>query len=514
MAPHSRQQGHEQGAASERRVRPGGAAGEQAESLAPATDLGLAWQASGLSHPAAGSLRRSAISALQQARGNDAVQRALGPMAAALLQRQEAPAGPAAAPAADLASFMSQTYSLTNHHPSTGVGLFDAAYNPVAGDLTISLKVCFDFRSGDPADANFVATVGGPAAAAAFTPDQFQWSATEMETWQSRALGDMEGVWSNRHSFHSTRPGFEALPTVRVNVDVVPVPIARRDEAHYVVQVFKWPVEPGRSEFINDPAAGATQSTGEFHESGDNGITDPDESHFVRDTGTRARYGDADTANPGQVFFDVSQSALRPADRAAVQNLGQTLGRADMPPFDVTVTGRASADGQIDANRALSENRAREVSNELVASGAKRQPTIVAAGEDGATATPDFRRAEIEIGNFESDQRTVVHEFGHMIGLDDEYPAADGAASRTVGQEVQHSDLAENLIPGQQPILAHHSENVMSNGEVVRPHHYVTFLEALGQMTSSANQWDVGPAVPSAGPGDFPVPDPDAPVTV
>jgi|GEM_PF-2788415 len=488
----------------------------QSEQLAPGgPELAQAPQLDAPDHATARPLRHSALQAMQSTYGNDAVQRHLGLSSLAALQRQAAPAAaPAVAPAADLAAFMAQIYELENHHPSTGIGLFDAAYDPSVGDLTITVKVCFDFQAGNPADPDFVTTVGA-AAAAAFTPDQFTWTDDEMAAWQENALGDMESVWSNRHSFHSTRAGFESLPTVRVGVDVVPVPVARRDEAHYVVQVHKWPQEPGRTEFINDPAAGANQSTGEFHESGDNGITNPDESHFVRDTGTRARYGDADTANPGQVFFEVGGSDLRPPHLEAVRNLGATLGRDDMPPFDLTITGRASADGQTEPNRALSEDRARAVSNELVSAGAKRQPTVVAAGEDGAAPTPDFRRAEIVIGEFQSDQRTVVHEFGHMIGLDDEYPAADGAASRTVGQEVGHSDLAETLIPGQQPILAHHSENVMSNGETVRPHHYVTFLEALGQMSTSEGEWDVGPAVPApVGPGDFPTPDPDAPVVV
>ena len=489
------------------RQQPQGTAAGLGEELTPTAETPKAARLAQPEHRTARPLRHAALRALQTARGNEAVQRRLGPLA--VLQRQEL-TPPAAAPAADLAGFMSRTYELENHHPSTGRGLFNAAYNPTTGDLTITVKVCFDFRSGNPADPTFVTRVGGPAAAAAFTPDQFTWTPEESAEWETNALSDMESVWSNRHTFHSTRAGFETLPTVRVSVDVVPIPIARRDEAHYVVQVHKWPQEPGLTDSIDRPAAGANQSTGRLHESGTNGITTPDENHFVRDTGTRARYGDADTANPGQVFFRVGESQLREPDLGRVRGLGNVLGRDDMPPFAVTVTGRASADGQIGPNQLLSEDRAREVSNILVQEGAKVQPTVIGLGETGAAPTADFRRAEIQIGEFQSDQRTVVHEFGHMLGLADEYPAADGAASRTVGQEVAHSDLAETLIPGQQPILAHHSENVMSNGEVVRPHHYVTFLEALGTMTSSAGEWDVGPA--AVGPGDFPVAAPDEPV--
>ncbi|NJL85811.1 MAG: hypothetical protein HC886_07285 [Leptolyngbyaceae cyanobacterium SM1_1_3] len=159
----------------------------------------------------------------------------------------------------------------------------------------------------------------------------------------------------------------------------------------------------------------------------------------------------------------------------------------------------------------LSEDRARTVSNEIVSAGAKTQPTVTAQGEAGADATPQWRRVDITIGNFESDQTTVLHEFGHMFGLGDEYPTPDGG-SRDVGTRVAHSALAETLIPGQQPIVAHHDESIMSNGEVIRPHHYVTFLEALGTMTHTTGQWDVGPGAGPTGPGDFPMRGADEPV--
>ena len=51
----------------------------------------------------------------------------------------------------------------------------------------------------------------------------------------------------------------------------------------------------------------------------------------------------------------------------------------------------------------------------------------------------------------------------------------------------------------------------MSNGEVVRPHHYVTFLEALGNMTGTTGPWGIrpGPGPGGRGPGDFPLPPAD-----
>ena len=52
----------------------------------------------------------------------------------------------------------------------------------------------------------------------------------------------------------------------------------------------------------------------------------------------------------------------------------------------------------------------------------------------------------------------------------------------------------------------------MSNGEVVRPHHYVTFMEVLGKMTGTEGTWDIRPNV--SAPGDFDAPAPDGTAVV
>jgi hypothetical protein len=182
------------------------------------------------------------------------------------------------------------------------------------------------------------------------------------------------------------------------------------------------------------------------------------------------------------------------------------------------VTGHASAEGEEEKNLRLSEARARNVSNEIVKGGATTTPTSTGKGEEGATEDPAWRKVEIQVKDFTSKQTTVKHEFGHILGLGDEYPTADAtpATRRPVGTPVAHSALAQRLIPGQQPILAHHDESIMSNGEEVRPYHYVTFLEALGNMTGTTGTWGIrpGPGPGGRGPGDFPVPGPDDPRTV
>ena len=57
------------------------------------------------------------------------------------------------------------------------------------------------------------------------------------------------------------------------------------------------------------------------------------------------------------------------------------------------------------------------------------------------------------------------------------------------------------------------SDSIMSEGKVVRPHHYVTFLDVLKQVSGMPDRY-FGPTKPVKEPdgaGDFPTPTPGAP---
>ena len=448
---------------------------------------------------------------LQRRAGNAALSRQVARDPAVDVARAQADA--------QLALFMSHGYALDNFHPSTGRGLFSATYNPYEGDLVITVRVAFKFVNGNPFDPTWFAAIGGLAgwAGKGWTADDFIWKDDEKVKWRTQAVADIQSVWSERYTFFTQKPYWEGLPPVNVRVVIADAPESGDDDekAQWVIDVNKWPTDADMEEAMTRPGATDDQSTGVLHESTRDagGIGSPDAKHFSRDTSARARYADADAANPGPIRFAQGKADISAGDAAALQNFGRTLGLDRMPPFPVTVTGRASSEGTADRNSSLSEERARNVSNEIVKGGPQVQPTSDSKGADGATPDPVWRRVDIVIGSFESDQRTVVHEFGHILGNADEYPTPDPVnptdppGDRPVGGRPSHSALAERLIPGQQPVRAHHSDNIMANGEVVRPHHYVAFLEALGKMTGTLGQWDIAPAAGAGahGPGDFPV---------
>ena len=107
-------------------------------------------------------------------------------------------------------------------------------------------------------------------------------------------------------------------------------------------------------------------------------------------------------------------------------------------------------------------------------------------------------------------QTVAAHEAGHMFGLDDEYT---GGGAYGAGKKTEHTDFA--AAAGHTGAMHAKSDSIMSEGSVVRPHHYVTFLDALKQV-SGMPDWDYGAAKPVKEPdgmGDFPTPgaDPGAP---
>lgn len=79
-------------------------------------------------------------------------------------------------------------------------------------------------------------------------------------------------------------------------------------------------------------------------------------------------------------------------------------------------------------------------------------------------------------------QKGAVHEFGHMIGLGDEYP--DGRAG------VDHAALVKTALGT--TLSEGKTNDIMSSGNSIEKQHYITFLEALQSVTSDKS-WKYNP---------------------
>lgn len=103
-------------------------------------------------------------------------------------------------------------------------------------------------------------------------------------------------------------------------------------------------------------------------------------------------------------------------------------------------------------------------------------------------------------------QVVAAHEAGHMFGLDDEYDTQFGATRPAAGAPVDDTNLGTSQgLPGP---VAENTDSIMSLGAAVKPQHYMTFLEALKDVTGMT-EWAFGPATGVLPPGvDGPLPQP------
>jgi hypothetical protein len=129
-------------------------------------------------------------------------------------------------------------------------------------------------------------------------------------------------------------------------------------------------------------------------------------------------------------------------------------------------------------------------------------PQPIGVSGHGAVGAPDDasnRKADITADHtFESTyaaNRYSVgeHEFGHMLGLPDEY---QNNTTGTLGaQQTLYTGLVTSAGVQGPAVWGARTSSQMSNGIDVLPRHYVTLWEALGRMTTpdiTQAEWKLG----------------------
>jgi hypothetical protein len=198
-----------------------------------------------------------------------------------------------------------------------------------------------------------------------------------------------------------------------------------------------------------------------------------------------------------QVRFPIGASTL---DAGAKGHLDNIIFSFQSPAggagTTIDITGHADTSGggtpAGDAkNKEISEKRAASVGDYLKAKlpgAATRIKTTTGVGSSEGTAGAAGRRVDIYFAGGVG-QNTAAHEFGHMLGLDDQYavdPAgAKGVVAGTGGAVgTPNADDARVKAMGMGNSVYENNDNMMSLGSTVKAPHYVTFMEALRGVTS------------------------------
>jgi hypothetical protein len=400
---------------------------------------------------------------------------------------------------------------------SAGMGGFNAKFDPDERKLIVTVKVGINFHHGlfiDPTlglvipdasgftadDADALAGMWTQAAnvTSAFPniPDRvnevntnWRWANDEKDGWMIRYENAVRDVWDNRHFFQSRR--WEELQS---NVQVVlDVHEGAHEGDHCSARIIKTP--PGGMDTAYVAAGSETSAT--------------DQELFMSSSGTGPN--PANFLRYSLQFADGSASVWRARGTVHSTDRGPRYLRKFIADFQegrrgqgvpIQVIGRASASGDAERNRRLSERRAANVANFLQANGlrgAVRRVSHVGTGSEGATEDAEWRRVDIVVGSGEA-QNTAAHEFGHMIGLGDEYSSPRGGfypgagTPVNIGSPATHNAMAQAMGGGVQGAVGENTDSIMSVGNTVRPQHYATFHHALEEVTGE--DWEYGGASP------------------
>ncbi|MDF1516202.1 MAG: OmpA family protein, partial [Anaerolineae bacterium] len=418
-----------------------------------------------LQHKSAAGLRLQAVNMLRQHGGNAQIQRVMQrnagqPAEAAVIQREDSESFPVlswldrqrhnlmeatgletsqeAERGRATAFYAHGTYGPETVIGAGGRGGFNVTYDPTSGIERIIIKGGVKFldglsvsggtvtpqSSGLQGAANQAMALTG-AARTAFIA-QYQWTPTEKAPFVANLKSVVQGAWGSNStglSFFINKPEWEWI-TARVVVDVrlraMEATDNRADDDHLIVNSVKEP-----------PGGAAGQGTGAVVRYGRSDSAF-DQEMDISSQAIRPR-GDNMLALNNTVTFAHNSAALSNAAKTTLDTWVATYqgapGNAAANPTQVTIQGYTSASGSEDYNLNLGLQRTEAVRSYIISKGFTNADSRVVEvshgeGEASETSTPvqqeRERRVELIVDSGAA-QVVAAHEFGHAMGLGDEY---------------------------------------------------------------------------------------------
>jgi outer membrane protein OmpA-like peptidoglycan-associated protein len=390
--------------------------------------------------------------------------------------------------------FRSRMFSAQNFKASYGYGNFDAFYWPAASLMSAIVKMKFNYVEADntpPAATLWQMWLAGQD----ITP--FFWTNAEKTQFAEDYRNRVIARWSFAHTFRSNKPcwPFIAMPYVapRVVDDVA--------DAHFEVTVHK---SPGgidyKSGFDSDnPGTAGWRGTGDLYQSDVQEAANFRSDDVARSERQRLERAVA-AAAASPILFAKDSAVIQPADLARLRTLAAAMNAKNPsdPAIPITISGFASSEGPLARNEKLADDRANAVADALLAAGVPQPLIIVRSGPVGAPNDAANRKVDIVPsttfeGTYASNRYSVAeHEFGHTLGLPDEY--VNNTTGKNGARQTAIDTLAATAGVAKPDRWGDVTASQMSGGVDVLPRHYLTLWEALGQMTSpdiTRNEWTI-----------------------
>lgn len=361
----------------------------------------------------------------------------------------------------------------------TGSGGFEVSYAPAAEvELLrigggVSFRDAIGFRgkrafSDLPSLRSVVRQINeAPEAAQPDLLRPYQWTPSARAAWLARLEAVVEGFWSGVFRFRVDRPGWDAV-RARTAVDVDVHEGQKVADDHLSIEVFQVPDTVNAE--VGVLASGRGPRDNRMQLGASDVVPRPDNMLEERFEFRADRTGASDT-DP----IRLSMLAIR--FKAGTDNppVLHWHVQGDGPEPELSARARFDAIVRHMVEQGFDSKRARFVFD------GPGQAARVIVGEGSA-------------------QHAAVHEFGHALGLKDEYArdrcAGLSGTGKPAGKPSDHDALARQVgLPGS---VHENNEGMMSFGNLMRPSYAATSLWALRVLTG-VPEWVVGQAVAPSG---------------
>lgn len=392
--------------------------------------------------------------------------------------------------------FRNRTFSALDFRPSAGYGKFDAYYWPRLSLMAAIVKMKFNYVM-----ANNTPPLGTLISMANAGQDisRFFWTDAQKQQFARDYVQRVSDRWSFAHTFRSTKDcwPFTAAPHVTPRV------VEDTSAAHFNITVHKSP-GPG----IDYSSGFRAQNTGAagWQGSGDLYSSDvQEEANFGSVSVARSERQRLEraivAASVSPVLFPQNSAVVQPAYITRLRTLADLMNAKNPsdPGIPMVFRGFASAEGGLQHNERLSLQRAEAVATVLRGAGVPQPLVVSGRGPVGAANEAANRKVEVAPSTtFETTYATnrysvAEHEFGHAIGLPDEYVNRTSGALGAKQTAFVNLAQAAGVVPPDR--WGDRTSSQMSTGVDVLPRHYLTIWEALGHMTQpdiTRNEWSIG----------------------
>lgn len=347
---------------------------------------------------------------------------------------------------ADCATFVNGgPYTWPAYKTANGFGRFDATYSPKAKLLSIDMRLKFRFVD-DPIPA------GG-------TAKEKQEVKNRQDAYAATILQQAKTGWDRKFQFRNVRP------PASVWDQLGPIDVA-----------------------TNFTRTGAKDQHFTFYAktktAGTANVTSTGKTNFFRNSevvrqafNPEAQRGETSRVKQAapDLFFQPKGGGLTAPSQASAAFLGLYLKRLNVPPFKLKVKGLGGRKGGLaHANAAKAA---------IEAGGLGPPHSIVAGWRPFGDPTRVTIKPVVD-GAWRNVQDITAHEFGHMLGLDDEY----ATSATPAGKGIETYGRVEKMFGTPYADLTAKagvdSASLMDGGSDVRVQHSVTLWDVLNDITT------------------------------